>query len=360
MNSVNFLNNLALSKATFNFGAGVPPLDAYAPFDEIECLQQFKKEYPNAPLNHYHQTQGFINELSCEYFKTDGFTQSTAGQIAITNGVQEAITVTALLFKNKTFACIDPYYPGFFDVVKMIGNTPTLISSNEWLSELENLPKGSLFYLSADFSNPTGKRLTQEERKRLIEIARARDLYLFDDATYRPFYLDESFVPLVEMAPERVFFASSFSKFLAPGVRIAMIHVPQNYYQLFLNIKANVSLNCSGYTQAIVGGWLIKKKFDVRSHLSTFIAQLRLKQQMLHRHSISYDGGFFVRIQLEDQQTDMNWCTALLAKEDVAVCPMELFSLQQASKNQLRISIAKISPENLEIGIMKILNFEVQ
>lgn len=357
MDRIKFLNQLATSTCTYNFGAGVPPLEDYPVLNEIECYETFNKAYPNAPIKHYHQTDGFLGELGSQVLKEDGFSNAQASNIVITNGVQEAITIACWLFKINAIACTDPCYPGLSDVVRSMGKTPISLPETNWISSLEKLPKGSLFYLSADFANPTGRRITMDERKQLLAIAEKNDFYIFDDATYRPFFLDHSLPSLISLAPERVFHSISFSKILSPGLRIAMTHVPTMLRSEFLSIKANVSLNSSGFTQAIVGGWLLKNEFNLSKHLNTFKNILRKKQEFLLTQQVPYEGGFFVEMTLQNQSIDLAWCAELLAKEDVATCPMSMFSDNIAHHNKLRLAIAKISLENLSVGFMKIHNF---
>ena len=355
MSRIHLLNQLATSECPYNFGAGVPPLDQYPAFDPGYFYRVFLEEFPNKPVLHYHQSEGFLGELSQRVFQKDGFSDAKGG--IITNGVQESITLATLLFKDSCVACTDPFYPGFVDAVKMSGNDTCFIDSEHWLESLESLVPGSLFYISADFANPTGKRITLDERKQLLAIAEKNDFYIFEDATYRPFFLDHSLPSLVSMAPERVFHSISFSKILSPGLRIAMTHVPSAFRDAFLSLKANVSLNSSGFTQAIVGGWLLKNEFSLSKHLDAFKNLMRNKQEFLLTQHVAYEGGFFVEMTLQHPSIDLAWCTELLAKEDVAACPMSLFSDNLTLHNKLRLAIAKISLENLKVGFMKIHNF---
>lgn len=357
MDRIKFLNQLATSTCRYNLGAGVPPLEDYPVLNEIECYETFIKAYPNAPIKQYHQTDGFLGELGSHVFKEDGFSNAQGSNVVITNGVQEAITLACWLFKNNTIACTDPCYPGLSDLVGLMGKTPLFLPETNWISSLEKLPKGSLFYLSADFANPTGKRITLDERKQVLAIAEKNDFYIFEDATYRPFFLDHSLPSLVSLAPERVFHSISFSKILSPGLRIAMTHVPSAFRNAFLSLKANVSLNSSGFTQAIVGGWLLKNEFSLSKHLDAFKNLMRNKQEFLLTQHVAYEGGFFVEMTLQHPSIDLAWCTELLAKEDVAACPMSMFSDNLTHHNKLRLAIAKISLENLKVGYMKIHNF---
>ena len=96
------------------------------------------------------------------------------------------------------------------------------------------------------------------------EIAEKKNFYIFDDATYRPFYLDAPIRSLYSINPERVIHAISFSKILAPGLRTAFVYLPSSLAPVFINNKANLSLNNSGITQALIEFWLKSKIIDRR------------------------------------------------------------------------------------------------
>ena len=140
------------------------------------------------------------------------------------------------------------------------------LSPDNWLKELEGLPNGSLFYLSADFSNPMGYSLTMEERQTLVKLAAKNRFYIFDDATYRPFNLDPALPTLLSLNSEYVIHALSFSKILAPGLRTAFVYLPDALKTAFIGHKSNLSLNNSGITQTIVENWLQENNFQLSAH----------------------------------------------------------------------------------------------
>ena len=356
MSRISFLNQLAATESLYNFGAGVPPLERYAAYNEEDCLATFLHYFPNAPVRKYHNSQGFLGEIGQQFFKNDGFQEAEKEHIIVTQGVQEAIALACLLFRNEPIACIDPCYPGLVDAMTLLGRQPMLLHRERWMDEIKTIPRGSLFYLSSDFANPTGKQLTHEERIFLVEWAKKNGFFIFDDATYRFFAIDSPQTSLVSMAPENVFHAVSFSKILAPGLRMGLVHVPKDFIPLFAAAKSNISLNTSGYNQAIVGGWLLQNEFSLTAHLFEFKQELAHKKKLLNDLNLSYHGGFFVPMAL-DKELDFDWCAALLREEDVAVCPMALFSEDRTLRRYLRIAVAQVSPERMVEGIMKIHNF---
>lgn len=358
MSRINFLNALSATDVTFNMGAGVPPIELYPPFNPSELYHSFESQFPKTPTLNYHNTAGIISNLGQETFQKNENLYVEENHIFSTNGVQEAIGIVSILFKNKTIACRDPYYPGLVDTVRMTGNEPMLLNADNWIYQTEILPAGSLVYLSADYANPTGERLSVPERKRLMTIAEDKDLYIFDDCTYREFFLDEKRPALSTYNPNRVFHALSFSKILAPGLRSALVSVPQKFIKEFGAIKANLSLNNSGITQSIVGAWLIQNEFHLNKHLSKAKQRLTENKLILSEHGVDYSGGFFARMTLETHEATLDWCHQLLVNEEVSVCPMTLFSDGNTKNKDLRLAVAKISKENLLVALSKIRNFD--
>lgn len=350
-----FLNSLASRQIIYNLGAGVPPMDLYPEFNPgllfgIEALAKRDQSI------NYHATQGFTRETASKVLAVNENIFFDPENIVITNGVQEAIALAISCFKNKTLACIEPSYPGFEDAATTFACQVLKLSEENWLEEVEKLPEDSLFYLSADFSNPTGYSLTAEERIKLSEIAKRNKFYVFDDATYRPFYIDIKPQSLLSLNKDYVIHAVSFSKILAPGLRTAFVYLPEKLKTAFVGNKSNLSLNNSGITQKIVHNWLDENNFQLAAHLDLAKERLRRNRKIINEHGISFDGGFFCRITLREK-ADFNFCTALLDKEQIAVVPMQLFTENPKFENQLRLCIANVEDDALDLVLNQIKNF---
>jgi DNA-binding transcriptional MocR family regulator len=351
MNRIHFLNQLAETRARYNLGAGVPPLDLYPKFDFERSVATYRDAHPKDSLLNYHATEGMIRSLAAEALSKNEGHPAATDHVMVTNGVQEAISLTALQFQNQTIACRDPYYPGFVDAVRMTGNTVTYVTGDHWLDQVGRLPEGSLFYLSADFANPTGARISINERRRLLQVAEARNLYIFDDATYREFDLDGRFPALWTFGPERVIHAMSFSKILAPGLRTAFVHLPQALAPSFSKLKANLSLNNSGLTQAAVAGWLLEQNFQFGAHLANIKQRLRENGNVIRENGAKFSGGFFAELDLGQPLANLSWSSELLEEESIAVCPMSLFSDDPAALSRIRLAVANISSTDLQQAI---------
>jgi len=357
MNRIHFLNQLAETSARYNLGAGVPPLDLYPQLDIERLVGTYREAHPKDSLLNYHATEGMIRSLAAEALSKNEGHAAAPAHVLVTNGVQEAISLAAMQFQGQTIACRDPYYPGFVDAVRMTGNNVTWIAGDDWIDQVGRLPEGSLFYLSADFANPTGARISIDERQRLVQLAESRNLYIFDDATYREFDLDERFPALWTLGPERVIHAMSFSKILAPGLRTAFVHLPKTLAPSFSKLKANMSLNNSGLTQAVVAGWLLEQNFKFGAHLTEIKHRLRENGTVLTQNGAKFSGGFFAELDLGQPLANLSWSAQLLEKESVAVCPMSLFSDNPSALSSIRLAVANISAAELQQAIDIIIRF---
>ena len=357
MGKIDFLNNLASKKFRYDLGAGVPPLHLYPEIDINELLSVFSK---SSSINkfQYHSTSGIISEIVEEYFTHAEKVTIPKSQLFVTNGVQEAIAIMNQIFKNSGAMYIDPYYPGFTENAMMTGLKITSMNSSSMVESLKNTPTGSLVYLIPDFSNPTGYSLTLNEREEVLRIAEERDFYIFEDATYRPFYIEDQLPTLLSINERRVIHAFSFSKIFAPSLRVAFVSVPDSLKKKFSEVKSNISINSSGISQSIVAGWLLKNSYNFDIHLNKIRELLKINHEIVDKFStpLKKTGGFFRFLDVPNQNCDFEYCETLMNDFDIAVCPMFLFSNNTKNQNKLRISLANISPSNLMEALTIIKN----
>lgn len=356
-NSTNFLNNIASKEIKYNLGAGVPPLSLYPKF-EPDKLFSFGKEKFDIKSVSYHETSGFIIEAASKVLEVNEDISIDAKKIVITNGVQEAISIAISCFKHNTLVCIEPSYPGFEDAAKAFGCQILRLNKLTWLEDLKQLPEDSLFYLSADFSNPLGLSISLADRLKLISLAIKNKFYIFDDATYRQFNLSKALPSLYSFHSERVIHAISFSKILAPGLRTGFIYLPENLVPKFVSVKSCLSLNNSGITQRIIQEWLKINNYNISAHLSQIKQRLYENQKILNNHNITFNGGFFCTLSLKNSVT-FEYCESLLKHENIAVIPMVLFSNNNEYINQMRLCVANISQYELDDVLYKIKKFKI-
>lgn len=163
--------------------------------------------------------------------------------------------------------------------------------------------KVDFFYVISDFQNPTGSVMPLEERQELVALAREHHFYIIEDLPYRNLrYNGQSLPSCYELAPDLTCMMSSFSKLIAPGLRVGYMVLPQELVQRTAKVAEDTYINPSYLDQALVyefcmRGWL-------EEHL-TFLKQLYghrrdVMADAMDRHLTGLsewtrpDGGFFI------------------------------------------------------------------
>lgn len=247
-----------------------------------------------------------------------------AAELLVTSGSQQAVDLMAraLLDLGDVVVVEAPTYPGTLHCLRNAGARFALVPADGDGMRVELLPevvaraeretgrRPKLIYTVPDFSNPSGACLSLERRRRLVELARELRIPIFEDDPYgRLRYAGEplpSLKALVGRGPE-VIYASSFSKVLAPGVRVAWTVAAPELIRAMVMMRQGEDLCTSTVTQALVAEYCTRGLLE--SHLGVIVAayerKSRAMQAALERHlppgSARWhrpDGGFFYWLEL--------------------------------------------------------------
>jgi 2-aminoadipate transaminase len=121
---------------------------------------------------------------------------------------------------------------------------------------LDDCPERPCFiYVLPNFHNPAGTTLPLERREQLVEIARARDLVIIEDDPYGELrYEGQDITPIFRLAPERTIYLSTFSKTLAPGIRLAWVVAPKPIIARLVQAKQGADLHTGTFEEMINEG----------------------------------------------------------------------------------------------------------
>ncbi|MCW4151199.1 PLP-dependent aminotransferase family protein [Halomonas sp. 18H] len=154
-------------------------------------------------------------------------------RLLITQGGQHGIhlVLRTLVQPGELVAADALTYPGFVCAARQAHLRQLAVPLDEQGMDVEALARlcarqpPRLLYCMPDLNNPTGARLSESRRHRLVEIAREHDIWLVEDAVqYLPPH--QRGTALIELAPERTLHIFSTSKVLAGGLRIGTLSVP--------------------------------------------------------------------------------------------------------------------------------------
>ena len=216
-----------------------------------------------------------------------------------------------------------------------------------------------LLYVMPNFQNPSGRSLSAERRAALAQAARAHDLWLVEDDPYGElWYRQAPRSSLRAYAPERTIRVCSFSKVLAPGLRLGFVIAPRAAIELLTRLKQATDLHTATLTQRaahrlLAEGLLERQLPAVRAR---YAAQCAVMLDALAAtmpvgvHWTRPEGGMFVWLTLPTQIDTMALLPRVIER-NVAFVPGEPFFAQAPLRHTLRLSFVTVTPEQIRTGV---------
>ncbi len=227
-----------------------------------------------------------------------------------------------------------------------------------------NGAKPKLIYVIPNFQNPSGHTWSLAKRKGLYELACRENLLIFEDDAYGRIYFDgvdpAELKPIKELDVEnRVIYMSTFSKILAPGLRLAWIVGPEEIVKRIELLKETGDLCSSTLSQKLTLEFL--KRGLLAPHLERVRAFYSAKCARMHealtRHCGAIAewsrprGGLFLWAELKREIDTLELLDRTLENDKTAFIPGGPFFVDGSGSNTLRLSFSNVSDENIEKGI---------
>jgi DNA-binding transcriptional MocR family regulator len=229
------------------------------------------------------------------------------------------------------------------------------------VDELEELllryrPK--LIYLNPSFQNPTGLTLPIRTRRELLSLAERYRVPIVEDETSRELHLDEPAPPSLFSIDERrtvVIHLNTFSKTLAPGLRVGWVAAARPIIEQLSLLKQRVDLHAQNLAQLIVADFLDSGMFD--RHLAKLRDEHRRRRdamvQSLRKHASASQlqfatptGGLYLWCRLGGQAR-ARAVQELAEAERIAIMPGEPFYPDGGGAQELRICFTTQTPEKI-------------
>jgi 2-aminoadipate transaminase len=219
--------------------------------------------------------------------------------------------------------------------------------------------KPAFVYTIPTFQNPSGRTLSVDRRGRLVEIAREHELVVLEDDPYGLVRFDGDPPPtLFELdGGQRVIYSSSFSKTIAPGLRVGYFVLPE---ALELELEA---LAVSTYITPVLLGQATVFEFLRRGNLEPNLERVSsllrarrdamleaLERELPAARWSRPQGGYFVWLELPDQ-TDTG---ALLDRADAAGITFVKGADFGGAQNTARLAFSFVSPDEIREGIRRL------
>jgi 2-aminoadipate transaminase len=215
----------------------------------------------------------------------------------------------------------------------------------------------TLAHIIPNFQNPAGYTLSGEKREQLLELARQYDFTIFEDDPYVALrFAGERLPTMLSMDPDRVVYASSFSKTVCPGIRVGYLVGPEDLIARIAKIATSAYISPNMVAQSIVHEFCVSGALD-RS-IDTVKAALQerantlcdaLEREWPDARFQRPDGGYFLWIDLPEE-ADVDALFDAAAARDVQFVKGSDFVLEGA-ENSLRLAYSGVTPEQIEEGV---------
>jgi len=214
-----------------NLAAGIPSPD-FLPLDALKSALEGEMQSRAREMFSYHRPEGAapLREAIRDYLKIRGVSV-TPEEVLVTTGCSGALAsiIGTVLKKGDTVVCEAPAYYGQLELLRSVGvkfRTVTTAVGQEpdpskWEKALKVKPKPKLLVMTSTLSNPSGATLREEWRPKLVEICRKAGVPILEDDIYGDLLGRARPKPLRAFDDgSNVLYATSFSKTVAPGLRI--------------------------------------------------------------------------------------------------------------------------------------------
>jgi len=365
-----------------SFAGGLPAPDVFPVEEVTAACEKVLRVYGSKALQ-YGTTEGYLplREMIARHTARYGI-KVTPDNILITSGSQQALDLLGRIFINRGDRILveSPTYLGALQAWNAYGAEYVAVPADEHgmvTDELEGaLRSGPKFiYVLPNFQNPTGVTLSLERRYKLVELADRYGVPIVEDDPYGQLRYEGEHLPSVVMLDNQfrgesevcyrgnVIYLSTFSKILAPGIRLAWVIAPPEVIRKLVLAKQGADLHSATFNQLVTfevshGGFLdrhiklIRQVYGERKDIMLGAMDAYFPSEVQWTHP---EGGLFLWGTLP-AYLDTGELIKEAAARKVAFVPGEPFHPRGGGKNTMRLNFSNATPENIREGIFRLAN----
>jgi len=362
-----------------SFGGGLPAPDVF-PVEEFTqaCIRVMRDH--GAEALQYGSTDGYVplREMIARHTSQYGI-KITIDNILITSGSQQALDLIGKIFINRGDRILveSPTYVGALQAWNAYGAEYVTVPSDEDGMIIEKLEEAlrtgpKFIYVLPNFQNPTGVTMSLERRYKLVEIADRYGVPIIEDDPYGQLRFEGEHLPTVEVIDDKirdqngfyhgnVIYLSTFSKTLAPGIRLAWVIAPPEVIRKLISAKQGVDLHTSTFNQIVTyevarGGFLSKHVCHIndvyreRRDIMLDALEKNMPPGVTWTHP---KGGLFLWVKLP---VGFNSTEILkdAIEQKVAFVPGNSFHPNGGGENTMRLNFSYSNPDLIREGIARL------
>jgi 2-aminoadipate transaminase len=226
--------------------------------------------------------------------------------------------------------------------------------------ELDGGPPPVLAHIIPNFQNPSGYTLSEAKRRRLLELAAQRGFIVFEDDPYVELRFSGERLPtMLSIDPERVVYASSFSKTVCPGIRVGYLVGPRDLIAQIEPLAVGAYISPNMVAQGIVNEFC--RSGAIESSIQTVKEALReraaslcaaLERELPEARFAAPEGGYFLWVDLPEG-TDVDALFEAARQREVIFVKGSDFVLQGGGSS-LRLAYSGVTPAEIEVGVARL------
>lgn len=353
--------------AMLDLGMNTPPPPEGVDFDDLlrQGLSQVLMRADTAMLMTYHLGGGSGSDRAAgARWLAPMLGALDPREVLVCPGAQAAIAALILALTEPGAAILaEPAsYPGLLAAANQFGRRVVAVGADaqgmvpELLEQACRQHQPALVYLNPTLQNPTAITMGRSRRKQLASIAQRCQLRIVEDDPYWRL-ADAPPPPIATLAPEQVYYVSTLSKCLTPGLRVAFVRMcDMHERERFLVALRSFALMAAPLTAALATQWIFDGSADTL--LQGVCKESRLRHRLARdvlagRYSGAGD-GLHAWLELPS-----HWNPSQLARaaerEGIAVTPAEAFAVNGSAINAIRISLGSIQDRaRLQKGLQRL------
>jgi 2-aminoadipate transaminase len=349
--------------STISFARGIPAPECL-PVDELADCARVAVERDGRTILSYGSPSGYqpLREWVAERHGVD------PARVVLTNGSLQGFVFLAVYFAGRGRVLVEaPTYDRPLKILAEAGADVGAIPQDEdgldvGALEAELSPGDVVLYTIPTFQNPSGRTLPLERRRRLVDLARERGLLLLEDDPYGLVRFEGEAAPsLFELAGgEGVIYSSSFSKTVAPGIRVGYFVLPEALASTVEAMATSTYITPALLSQATVHEFLRRGAFEpnlerirglLRDRRDAMLAAL--EAEFGGRASWSHpEGGYFLWLDLGVEAAPL-----LERAQEAGVTFLkgsDFYLPGTGGERSARLAYSHVSPDEIAEGIARL------
>jgi DNA-binding transcriptional MocR family regulator len=288
------------------------------------------------------------------------------GKLLISPGDTALVTAPTYLGALQAFSAYEPRY----DVIRPEDGNRTPHSYAEAAAAAAPGGRVKFAYAVPDFANPTGETLSLAARERLLQLARDLDAPVLEDSAYRALRFEGAGLPSLQaldvahagsLDASRVIYLGTFSKTIAPGLRVGWVCASRAIIRRLVLIKQASDLNLSVINQ------MVMHELARRRHQALIAAarnHYRVKRDAMLTALAAHmpagvrwtrpEGGLFAWVTLPEGVNGADLLKRAIAEANVAFVPGGAFFADGSGANTMRLSYSLPEPADIAEGVRRL------